>query len=464
MNRWSRSRRDLLKKLGLGAAWLPLLHATKPLQAAPTFPKRLMIVLQTNGLPINIWDKTTSTTNLAEAPLPAPFTPLDPHKRDLIIFPALGNPAVKTAGHEAYGATFSGGPNNPGEYWTPQVPTLDQICADAVAKTAGASAAPPVRTLPLQMRADTDTRLGAIRCFFTGNNQPVTPEASPYKTADRLFAGKSMGDPVVDKLRAERRSILDYVRSDLESFGKNLGTEDRTSIAGHLDAVRQIEKQLSGLGGTQNASCDTAPALGTPLVLTAAENYPKILDLNFELSTAALRCDVTRIATLQLGNAYGGGVVFSFLGIDGKGLEYLGGPRGAWHDLAHREVDDGGKGCNVCEGTNHKQIVDRWFMSQFAALIERFRKVNEGGASMLDNGLILWANHMENGANHNAQRIPWMLAGKAGGYFKTNQLLKPSPQIQKTNVMCEIANAMGANLTHYGAPEYGGPLPQIRAG
>ncbi len=82
---------------------------------------------------------------------------------------------------------------------------------------------------------------------------------------------------------------------------------------------------------------------------------------------------------------------------------------------------------------------------------------------MIDS-VVLWANHMETGANHNAQRIPWLLAGRAGGYFKTGQVIKGAGgQISRVRVMCEIANAMGAGVPYLGKPETGGPLPELRA-
>ncbi len=459
MNRWSRSRRDLLRTLGIGAACLPILHATRSLQAAVEFPRRLMIVLQTNGLPINIWDSVPHSPDLSKTTLPAVFGSLKPHKPNLLILPQLDNPAYQGAGHGAYGTIFSGGPNNPAEeYWTPAVATLDQVCADAAERN-GANVS--ARTLALQVQADrSESRLGAIRCFFAGNDLPVTPEASPYNAAARLFFGKEGDDPAVTRLLAERKSMLDYVGKDLERFGKNLGTEDRLSVEAHLAAIREIEKQLSG--GSTLVDCGNGPALGQPLDLAQNTNYPALLALHLDIAAAALRCDVTRVVTLQLGNAYGGNVVFNWLGIDGPGLEYLGGPR-TWHDMAHREVDDGDKGCNICAGRNDKQTIDTWFMTQFAGLIDRFAQVTEGDGTMLDNSALLWANHMENGANHNAHRIPWMIAGKAGGYLRTNQLLKPEQQIQKTNVMCELANMMGANLPYFGAADYGAPLADLRA-
>ncbi len=446
MNRWEKARRTLLKQLGLGSALLPLLSATRPLQAAEKAPRRLIVVVQTNGLPIDTWRNVSSTTNLAQAKLPDLLTPLKDFYQDLIILPELTNPAYEGAGHGAYGTLFSPGPNRSApEYWTPQTATLDQICASAVAKTANLT----MGSLNLQVQPDaSENVLGAYRCFFRGDNQPMTPETSPYKVAERLFAGGSMPSAALEKVRAERRSMLDFVKGDLQRFAANLGREDRSNIESHLQAVRDIENQLTA--PVPSEACGPLNQ-GQPLDLKANDNYPALLKLDLELAAAALRCDSTRVVTLTLANAYGSDLTFSWLGIEGTGLEY---PTRAWHDVAHREMRG---------DVNDKLAVDKWYMGQFAHLLKVLKNTPEAGGNMLDNSIVLWANHMENGANHDAHKLPWIIAGKGGGYLKTNQLLKPAERISKVRVMCEIANAMGANVPFLGSQTYGGPLSEIRA-
>lgn len=446
MNRYEVSRRELIKRLGVGSAMLPLLSATRPLRAAENFPKRLIVVIQTNGLPNGTWNGVTQTTNLAGTNTPDLLSPLKDFRNDLIVLPELSNPAYEGAGHGAYGTTFSPGPNTSApEYWTPATKTLDQICADAVAKTTSL----PMASLPLQVQPDSsENRLGAYRCFFRGNNQAITPETSPYKVAERLFAGRMMGDPALDKLRAERRSMLDFLKSDLQRFATNLGKEDKQSIQAHMESVFDIEKQLAT--PTPAAAC-TPLNQGQPIDLRANDSYPALLKLDLDLAAAALRCDATRVVTVVLGNAFGGNVTFSWLGIQGQGLEY---PTRSWHDVAHRELRN---------GVNDKLTVDKWYMSQFAYLLNLLKQTPEGSGTMLDNSIVLWANHMETGGGHNARKLPWIIAGKGGGYLKTNQLLRPAQQISKVQVMTEIANAMGANVPFLGDQSYGGALPALRA-
>jgi len=449
MNRWSQSRRTLLKSMGAGSALLPLVGSgSARAQAKP--PVRLIIVIQTNGVPGGSFDKVASTTNFASSTVPEVLTPLKDFYQDLIVLPHLSNPQYEGAGHGAFGTTFSPGPNTrQPEYWVPAAATLDQICAAAVAKTAPSL---PMASLPLQVFPDTsESRLGAFRCFFKGSNQPITPLSSPYKVAEQLFAGKMMGpDPALEKLAAERRSMLDFVKGDLQRFSTNLGKDDQMSVSSHLQSIREIEMQLAGGGGGAVGAGCTTPNLGTPVDLKAAASLPTLMKLNFDMAALALSCDSTRVVTVTTATAFGDNQTFPWLGIQGAGQEF---PVRHWHDIAHRETNG---------STNDKLNVDKWFMTQFAYLLKQLKNTPEGNGNMLDNTIVLWGNHMQDGG-HDAGRLPWILAGKGGGYFKTNQLLKPAQQISKVQVMCEIANAMGANVPFLGDASYGGPLPLLRA-
>ena len=45
---------------------------------------------------------------------------------------------------------------------------------------------------------------------------------------------------------------------------------------------------------------------------------------------------------------------------------------------------------------------------------------------MLDNSVLLFANNMGEGGSHTNQRLPWIIAGSGGGYFRTGRYLKQS--------------------------------------
>jgi hypothetical protein len=445
---WQLARRELLKGLGIGAACLPLLRATRSYAQDAAYPSRFMCILLTEGY--RPGQVAPAAGPLASQMLPPVTLPLDKHKNDLIIMTNLGNPQFRGCvrwGHGTYGTIFAqdrGDPNtgNGKEYWEPMNPTADQVIAKEIAKNNPNLAFP---SIALSVRVGTNSGgTGSNRCFYSGPRQPITPEADPYKMYDRLFAGRPTmpmpgmptGPEPADKLRAERKSLLDFVGGSLEKFGRQIGKDDRILIEGHLDSIRALEKSLTaprpmlgacGLQLTGDAS--------KPLDVNQNANIPTLLDLQFQIMTAALKCDATRVATLQFGDATGGAVTFPFVGVGRN-----------WHSIGHNPGTD-------------KIKVDVWAMSQFSALLDMMKAVPEGSGTMLDHSAVLWANHMESGDSHGATKLPWILAGKCNGFFRTGQSL-PSTGKNNTHVLATICNAMGVNLTSFGD---GAPMPELRA-
>jgi hypothetical protein len=445
MKNWELERRDLLKSLGVGVACLPMLRATRSYAAGPAFPNRLIVNLLTEGY--RPGQVAPAAGSLANATLPPVTTPLEKHKNDLIILTNLNNPQFRGCarwGHGTYGTIFAqerGDPNtgNGKEYWEPVMPTFDQVIAAQVAKTAPNLLMP---SMALSVRVGTNSGgTGSNRCFWTGAKQPITPEADPYKIYNMIFAGagkggNGMADPAADKVRAERKSLLDFVGGSLEKFGTQLGTEDRVVIEGHLNSIRSLEKQLTSPKPSLGACGMTFTGDPTkPLDTAANGNIPTLMNLNFQLMVAALKCDATRVATMQFGDATGGAVTFPFVNVGRN-----------WHSLGHNPGAD-------------KIVVDKWVMTQFASLLDMLKAVPEGSETMLDHMTVLWANHMESGDTHGATKLPWILAGKGNGYWKVGQSI-PDPGKNNTHVMATICNQMGVDLKTFGD---GAPMPELVA-
>jgi hypothetical protein len=292
-------------------------------------------------------------------------------------------------------------------------------------------------------------------CFYKGKGEPIVPEQDPFVTYGRIFAGTNPAsnapDPAVTRLMLQKKSILDYVGTDLERFAARVGTEDGAIVLGHLGALRDLEKQLQGMK-VDSAACGAPPATmavdsKTPM------NYPILVKVSFDLMVAALRCDVTRVAGFQMVDAGGANLPWNFLpGIPLVGTGFHT-PLRNWHDMAHNPI---------MNGVDHKRMADKWCMQQLADLIARLKAIPEAGGTMLSNTVVLMTNHMEDGANHNTQKLPWILAGQGGGYFKTGQCaLSAGNPIN--GVLADVANSLGVPMSAWGDPGYGKPWSGLRA-
>jgi hypothetical protein len=441
MNKWELSRRQLLKDLGLGAACLPLLHAGYS-KAAPA-QRNLFIVAATEGYRASAWQPPDGPLGT----MPKSCVALDKHKADLIFLHNMANKAFTgcgACGHGCYGSIYytlspKGGT---GEYAEPNGATFDQVIAKSYGSANGRAsfhAAVQIQ-LPPSLGGP-----GHNHAFWTGAGQPINPELDPYKTYASMFAGSTapVGMPVDDtaakNLLARKQSILDYVGTSLNRFKMRLGTDDRMVVDGHFSSIRELEQQLMSAGNVNAGACGAmAPGMFN---ITDNTQYEKIYDAYTSIMVAAVKCGITHIATLQLADATGDSVNFGAFvpGVPAKGTGYKTAFRN-WHDLGHNPV---------LGGVDHKQIVDQWWMAKLSVMIDKLKTPDPSGSgTVLDNSVVLWGNHMHEGSDHGSQAIPWLLAGKGGGYFKTGQCVGGG---NTSMVAADICNAMGVTSHPFGA-------------
>jgi hypothetical protein len=460
MKNWELGRRDLLKQLGLGAAMLPLLRHSKTWAATGAPPKKLILILASEGYVISSWRPKTGS--LMDQTLPASTSPLEPYKSYVNVLHPMTDPSFKgpISGHQAYATIFWGGsPNSGGQYPEPTSATLDQVVANQLGVIPGGRP-----SLAFQVQVDRKPESGgrgAVRAFYRGAGQAINPELNPFKTYQALFAGMApmgaggMPDPAVQRLFKRQQSVLDYVSDDLTRFKNRVAAEDAKIIDGHLQSVRSLESELSaianGTGPQITLSVPKPPDMSDEDILggpNANKIFPDIMHSYMDMIVAGLSAGVSHVGTLQISDATGKQVSFgSFVpGIPEKGTGYKT-PYRNWHDLGHNPA---------LGGVNHKLIADKWCMAEFAAFIKKLQDIKEPGGSMLDNSLVVWGNHMEDGSSHVTQKQPWIMAGKAGGAIKTGFCVGEGRST--ADAINEFQRAFGvAN------PTVGTGFPEIRA-
>ena len=442
MKDWQRARRNLLKHLGVGAGCLPLLRAQRSWgQFAPR--KRLILIEMIHGLRQTAWRPATGS--LAGQTLPATSAAFEARKKDMIFLPNLTNPGIGTGGNGAYGVMFYGlGATGAGAYKEPTGRTLDQVVAAGLGRASGGR---PSLNLSVQIdRAPRGTAApGGNRCFWTGAGQPINPLGDPFAVYVETLAGSGPGaDPAAARrLLARKKSILDSVGVSLSEFGSRLGPEDRFPIESHLAAIRDLEVRLSG--GGPGSFCGTSPS---KIDLTSDASYPILLKAQLQLMVDALKCGVTNVVTLQTSDAVGRNINFGAFvpGVPATGSDTGKSPYRTWEDLAETPV---------MNGTDHKSLVERWFFDRFAELLDQLAAIPEGAGTMLDGTVVVIGNDMQDGQNHDAQKVPWMLAGSANGALATGMCLASDGQ-RTASVMAAICEAMGVQHA------YGGAMPGLR--
>jgi hypothetical protein len=407
------SRRSLLRALGVSAAAAPLIPSLNgwaaPAPGAGTGPKKLLLVFTPDGIVPNRWFPTGNETAFSFAGADHILKDMERHKADMIFLKGLPHRTSGSGAHEqAMGGCFTG---NACIGKTGGAASVDQIIAKALGK--------PTDFQSIQFgvqsfyggEGDLTSKLTNNNSYliYTGPSQRVPAESDPYKMFNNVFGGfkggGGMGDLGVEfeKVRAEKKSIIDFVKKEITDLTGRVATDDKVKIDSHIEGIRDIERRLDAAGRTGGMNTCATPTKpeGTPDWLAKNAYFPQLIPIMNKLLVATLACDRTRIASMQYSRGFSN-TVHDWVGA-----------KQTHHTLSHGEG-------------NAKVLGDiqQWYFGHIAKLFDDLKAVNEGGKSMFDNMVILYANECYLGWTHAAGPKAAFLAGKGAGAFPKTGLFK----------------------------------------
>jgi hypothetical protein len=451
MSKKGLSRRAVLRGLGGTVIALPFLDAMSgPRRAARAagiggFPKRFVVWYTPNGtVPANFWPEG-GETDFQLSPI---LEPLAAHKSDLLILDQIdmesshngpGDAHQKGTGHCLTGTELQEG-DFPGDAglsagWANGI-SIDQYVANQI----GQSTLFPSLELGVAVQGS-DIR---ARISFRGPGQPVPPENSPYAAYQRIFGDAAADPDALARKINQRRAVLDLVSDEYKKLQSKLGADDRLKLEAHVAAVGEIQKRLEK--GIINFDGQCQPLdLGAPIDHDRVANMPNIGRLQLDLLAMAFACDLTRVGSVMWSPSTSDHV---YTWVDENIRE-------GHHSLAHKGDEDAPK---VQQNTQ----VNAWFSEQLAYFISKLKAIPEGDGTVFDNTVIFWTNEQAKGNNHSRRRMPYLLAGSAGGYFRTGRYLSPAPGTGHNRLLVSLMNAMEVEGDTFGNPAYGtGPLPGL---
>jgi hypothetical protein len=393
------SRRAFLRRVGASAALLPLLDVERARAAAPGgFPKRIVTIAWANGVAQSLFYPPGDDPT--DSPILQPLAPL---KSKVTLVVGVDLKLMVDGGHGADGhfsapslftATYK---NVGGQSCTATGASIDQVVASAVDKQVNL----PVPLLNISVQG--------MSTSYRADGSLNTSETDPARLFQTLFASQALPPAQLEALKARRQSVLDYVKTELASYGARLGTDDRAKLGTHLDSIRQLEASLGAM--PPGAACAAADP-GAPT------EYQTSLKAFSDLVATALRCDLTRAVSLVWAD-HGGSAPYTlpFLNLGGSDL-----PIGEVHAIAHEGPD----------GYARKAKVDGWYMSQLAYLAQALDATPEGAGTALDNSLLVMGNAQAEGSTHRVDDIPFVLVGGAGGALRTGRTVRAGAWPGKT--------------------------------
>jgi hypothetical protein len=448
------TRRSVLKGLSAGTAaalspFLPLSERRAEAQGGP--PKRLVLVFYSGGAKISQDWPVGGETDFT---FPSMVASLAPFKNQLIYLRNLrrGMDGSKGAHQGGTGGVWTGqralANQGPGPWMTG--PSINQIIVDKVKQPT------PFATIDLDNMSEDQGNLRS-KCLFDLKGNPIGGEQDPSRAFDRLFTnGVSLpnADPkVAERLRNERKSVLDLVTEDLNGLKTRMSGQDKVRMEQHLDALRSIEARLTPSNAGSTGLTFKAPTKADyPKVeFLKNDNYPMIGKMHNDLLVASLASDRSRMLTMQWSQG-NGDIIYNWLGVKGE-----------HHALTHGGVT-----------TPALDKINQFHFEQFAYLLAQMSSIKEGNGTLLDNSVVVFANELHDGNTHSPDPSLTFMAGSGGGYFKTGRHII-YPPVNKgisgkaatpnhTQLLVSLCQYMGVETNVVADPSIGppGPLERLR--
>ena len=241
-------------------------------------------------------------------------------------------------------------------------------------------------------------------------------------------------------------------RGELAELKSGLGPSERARLDLQLEAVREVEQRIGDVAQARDpAACGLGPMDIDRGQLYAPEQFPAVLAAQSELLVQAMACGLTRVGVIQASHHTSELIMSRFAGTEmyDPGFDMRShqashyGPR---HDLERREFRD-------------YFAQRRWFVQQYAAVLDALAARPEGDGTMLDYSLVLLCSEVSDGNTHAHRDMPFILAGGGAGRVRTGQVLDTGGA-RHAGLLAAIGQAMGADVPRFGDTA-SPPLPGV---
>jgi hypothetical protein len=434
------NRRGFLRGAAGVALTLPLLESL-PLRAeetgklaasaATTPPLRFGFVYFSNGVEPEHWWAREAGGQIEYGP---GLAAMQPHSKDITFLRGLYNENAARSRHGDHmgkmANMLSGGFVSSDQNVINVGKTMDQVLSQ---KLGGQTEIPSliVGIEPTEMRLEDGLSMIYGSCVsWATDSKPATKEIYPARVYDLLVGGGS---------RQLDRSILDSVLGDANALKVRLGGADVAKLDEYLDSIRDIEQRIDRASREERIE-GWRPTLAQPDMPRPnnelPQNVPEHMKLMLDLVVLAFQMDKTRITTCMLNND-----------LSQMNFAFLEGVRGALHlDLTHNG--------RTAEGEAMYLKTNQFHSEQCAYLVQRLKDIDEGGTSLLDNSMILMGSNLFDGDRHQADHMPLLLAGRAGGRLETGRILDYYNEIDENRRACSLylslMDRMGVSLPRFG--------------
>ncbi len=266
---------------------------------------------------------------------------------------------------------------------------------------------------------------GCEMCWTrSGVNVPAMTNARDVFRA--LFVDDNVATNRSLAIKSDRRgSILDSVHQQANSLNRRLSKLDQAKLEEYLTAVRDVENKLN-----MSQHWLGKPKPKVDMKEPSENGFVDSLGAFYELMALALETDSTRIATLEIPEAFN----TSNLGL-----------RNSYHGYSHHGKDQ--------KNLQGLRVIEEFQTSMFSKFLDRLKKIKlASGEPIFNKTVLLFGSGMGNGSSHSNKNLPIVVAG--GGFQHSGHVVLPAEKNKRvplSNLYVKLLQQLGMPANQFGS-------------
>ena len=320
-------------------------------------------------------------------------------------------------------------------------PTLDQVIAQ---KLAGQTT---INSLQLGVSRrlsymDGGTSMHVLSHAAAGQAGALPPQFNPQNVWNTIFGSFQAPDDHTNILRG---NVLDAVKESSNKLKTRLGKLDTERLDAHLTGIAALQDKIKALP----PPCRVPPMPTETNPEGGQEHIDETIDAMQGLIVQALKCDLTRVASLLV---HGGAAATAFTNL-GQSVEHH-------NDNSHQQV---------ANWESNLDAVVKWHMGKLQKLLATMYETEDGvtGKNLLDNSVVFVSSDCSEGWTHSVDDQPMLVCGGGGGQLKYPGVHYQSPSGENpSNVLLTMLQCFDPTATTVGGGvmQSSTPCAQIKAG
>ena len=465
-------RRSFLTGMGAGVAHM----FVRPLiaEAQGVIPQRLLMIHR----PCGTWPDDFLPVKTVPSGTGYPITPIlksfEPLRNKMLVYRGVDGPPNNTQNGDKHGGGMIGQLTGWLAVQPPNASAADRMDGDSKSITAatptfdqyilqkGIPGVQPAAGGAKSIHLSGNTRSGQGQPFaclsvisYAGVSQPKFGEPRPMKNYVNILGNAMVGagpgvDPaVLDRQLAQKKSVFDFVRSDLARLKTQIPSSQNVKLDAHLEGIRLLESRISKTPPPVTAGCSKPTLIPEPPTTFTGREKDEVIHAtvsanNLAIIRAAFQCDLSRVATFTFADGNN----------DLHPKSYVPGASFAIDGNHHDGVSHGGK--TNKDAQLAKKETDIFYGNLTAKALMDMDKVPEGpaGQTLLDNTLTFYFSECSYGDDHEMIDLCSLLFG--GKFLKLNvgNYFNYAPKIYQNDVWTSLLNAWGLETSQFGDPKY----------